>query len=309
MTYYTIMEAYGCLSEMLTFSALTFRLADLMARAKRFTYRVRSCMLLASFSWIYYIIQCIRLFGSREAVRYLLNPLWIAILSSLLVKKVNAGFLCTIPFRKVNFIAPDMDALYNIYIHIWIAQDYDRLAKPQGTVIDVGAHIGLFTLRCLKVYNSPLVVAIEPNPKNVQLLRKNLLLNKVSNNVIVVKAAANSKSGKVNLYVADESGRSSLEPGEHFLNIVKVDAVTIDELVHSLNLYSVDYIKVDVEGAELEVINGARGTIRRFKPTLVIETDTHKADKIFRLLEPLNYEFRVAPYGRLIHLVAMPRKK
>ncbi|MBS7612509.1 FkbM family methyltransferase [Candidatus Bathyarchaeota archaeon] len=172
----------------------------------------------------------------------------------MLVKKVGKYFLCTSLLNRVRFFVLDENAVY-VYYHIWIVRDYERLVKPRGIVLDIGAHVGLFTLRCLKSSNTSLVVALEPHPENARLLYTNVLMNGLRNRVIIVSAAAGPKNGRAKLFIANASSEHSLVPLKDKQSI-DVNMVSLDGLVDSLNLQSIDYIKIDVEGAELEVIRG-----------------------------------------------------
>ena len=102
----------------------------------------------------------------------------------------------------LKVLLPDVESL-DVYHHIWFRQDYEKVAKPHegDIVIDVGAHVGLFTLRCLKCHKVSFVVAIEPHPLNAKLLRANLALNKLKRESTVVEAALGRREGMGELYV------------------------------------------------------------------------------------------------------------
>ncbi|MCS7109570.1 MAG: hypothetical protein NZ903_02115, partial [Candidatus Micrarchaeota archaeon] len=85
----------------------------------------------------------------------LFNPLWILVFSTLVIERLKVKtrkyFLCTSLLNRVKFIISDWSSLY-IYFHIWLANDYEKIVKPTGKVIvDIGAHIGLFTLRAITI--------------------------------------------------------------------------------------------------------------------------------------------------------------
>lgn len=198
----------------------TIELLNLIIKLKRFTYRitVRNLWnliphLISCFTPIGFVIALfsgLRLFGAK-GFRSLLNPLWMITLSSLIVRRRNNSYLiCISPFKNINFFAQDWDSIY-IYYHIWISRDYERLTEPKGIVIDCGAHIGLFALRCLKSLNTLQVVAIEPNPTNVYLLYQNLLMNRVVDKCMIIEAAlGDAVQPKKELYIHSLSGRSSV---------------------------------------------------------------------------------------------------
>lgn len=142
---------------------------------------------------------------------------------------------------------------------------FEKYAK--GTVIDIGANIGYFTLLAATLTDD--VVAIEPEARNVAELEVNVKLNGC-NNVSIIHAAASNKSGVAELNVSQtESGEHSLikPPSRKYQQTQQVKLITIDEL----KLDNVGLIKVDTEGHEYEVLEGASETIKKCSPVLVIE--------------------------------------
>lgn len=213
-------------------------------------------------------------------------------------------FWCISLLNRVRFIASDWSSLY-IYFHIWLANDYEKIVKPMNkVVVDVGAHIGLFTLRAIITYKSDLVVAVEPNPENLNLLYANILLNRVKDRVRIVKACAGRSRGKKKLFISEESGRSSVLPLSG--NYIIVDEVRLDEELDGLD---VDFVKVDVEGAELDVIDGLRNKIRENHPIMVIEVNEQNLASLLNYVKGLGYQTRIRAYGRQnFHVIALPYK-
>ena len=226
----------------------------------------------------------------------MLKPRWAIPLSNLLVKRIDDYFLCTSLLTKMRFYTPDVDAVY-AYFHIYLYADYETFLKPQGLVLDIGSHIGLFAIKCAKHYRSPLVVAIEPCPNNLRFLRANIAMSGISDRVIIVDAAAGAANGKTRFWLSGRSAQHSLLPSKEKKVTIDVNVVSIDKLVMSLNLHDVNYVKIDVEGAEVDVIKGARATIRQFKPILVMETAKSRLPRLSKLLKPHGYSFYVVSYG------------
>ncbi len=144
--------------------------------------------------------------------------------------------------------------------------------KPSlgDVVLDVGAHIGSYTLRYSKMVGSQgKVIAFEPEPDNRRILNWNIRLNKAGN-VSVRSEALGNFHGKARLKLSVHAGvhsfvRTSSEirqTGEILVPVMRMD---------ELDMGRVNLIKVDVEGYELEVLRGAEELIRRFKPNLQIE--------------------------------------
>ncbi len=146
------------------------------------------------------------------------------------------------------------------------------ILKKGMTVIDVGAHIGYYSLYFAKcVGPTGRVFSFEPVPENLALLRKNVLLNRISW-IEAFPEAIFSSTRNISFAAPDQSadsGEGSLVQGHEGRQIL-VHAVTLDLFCTSANIRP-DVIKLDVEGAEHEVLLGARDTIERCHPKLLIE--------------------------------------
>ncbi|MEV7963741.1 FkbM family methyltransferase [Oerskovia paurometabola] len=130
--------------------------------------------------------------------------------------------------------------------------------KPGGRFIDVGANIGLYTVAAAAVVGpTGSVVAVEPTPTTVEMLRENVQLNGFleSDIVRVVEGAAGARRGRAKLAVyAHDSGHNTLYAKDARDASVEVDVVPLDEVVERGS--TVDVVKIDVEGGELAVLRG-----------------------------------------------------
>lgn len=145
------------------------------------------------------------------------------------------------------------------------------------TMIDAGANEGAYTIyAAARIGPAGRVMAIEPSPRELERLRANLELNNAAN-VTVVPAALAERPGQVELQIAEDAHAgqntfgSFVYPGVGSSGQVGVTATTIDMLVDEHGLDRVDVIKLDLEGAEERALTGARQTLRRFRPLLVLE--------------------------------------
>lgn len=137
--------------------------------------------------------------------------------------------------------------------------------KEGDIVVDVGANIGYYTLIFAQlVGKSGKVIAFEPEPKNFEILKKNIAINNYDN-VIVEQKIVSEKCGSMKLYVSDSDivGHRIQQMGdlEHF---VEVESVTLDDYMKKLNLdEKVNFIKIDVEGAEPNVLEGSKEILEK----------------------------------------------
>jgi len=198
------------------------------------------------------------------------------------------------------------------------------LIQPGQAVYDVGANIGFFTMLCSRLAGPQgRVYAFEPIPANLATLRHNLALNDLSN-VTIVEQALSSTTGSAEMFVSPWSAFHSLnvegasKRSDHDLQAgqISVQTVTLDEFVKGEEGRAPDLLKIDVEGAELIVLEGARETLRSCRPLLLCELhDTHAAYGAF--VQEIGYEVRVidaespelADAPRNVHTIAWPRER
>jgi len=195
---------------------------------------------------------------------------------SLLVKEV------IINYHGVSFSLLDSVSVFTLMrVHEpWM---WDLLRLKRGDVfVDVGAHIGKYSVVVAKVVGeNGLVIAIEPHPENYKVLNRNVRLNNL-NNVIALNIAAWSKEGKLKLFIGKGSDLHSVKR-DHGLGFYYVQAKALDDVLDALNIRKVDYVKIDVEGAELEVLKGMERTLKRFRPIVIVEI-TENLDEVMKLM-------------------------
>lgn len=154
-------------------------------------------------------------------------------------------------------------------------------AVPEdGVVLDIGANIGAFSLPLAARAKRGTVHSFEPTSSATTRLQRNIELNGL-HNVVVNQCAASSGSDAMSLWVPEahwkgrlyNSGRTSAYVGEASpgWRREEVAAIRLDDYVARQRLQRVDAIKIDVEGAELDVLEGASGLIRDFRPIVVME--------------------------------------
>ena len=134
-----------------------------------------------------------------------------------------------------------------VYYATFVAGEYNDLQlKPTDLVIDAGANIGDFTIKAAKIVNKGRVIAIEPNPRNLEILHKNIMLNKL-NNVEILPRALSNTTGLVSF--SGESVSASIMKGDE--SSPKVQTVTIDEIMKTFYREGGGVVlKMDIEGAE-----------------------------------------------------------
>jgi FkbM family methyltransferase len=142
---------------------------------------------------------------------------------------------------------------------------------PDDIVIDGGGCYGETALDFAnKAGDNGMVYSFEFVPENVDVFKKNLDLNPtIKNNIEIVQKALWDDSNN-DLFVVFNGGASSVYNSEPTKYDMRIPSISIDEFVKERNLPKEDFIKMDIEGAELEALKGAKETMQKFKPRLAI---------------------------------------
>jgi len=165
-----------------------------------------------------------------------------------------------------------IDMIYGTYEHDTV-QVFQELVQPGMTVVDVGAHVGFYTLLAARlVGTNGRVYAFEPNPEVYNILVRNIQINGYREIVRAVPKGVSNEKRTVSLYVSRErSDEASFYSQESVDNAcIEVETVRLDEFFADEGWPKVDLVKIDVEGAEVEVLEGMRELTSRNKDLKVI---------------------------------------
>lgn len=156
-----------------------------------------------------------------------------------------------------------------------------RFVGPGDVFVDVGANVGLFTVKAARLTGpAGRVVAVEPGTEAAARLRHNIALNAFGHVQVVQKAIADQVGTATLHHIPtgnDPQAFSLLSDGSD-VAAETVETTTLDHLVADCGLPRVDCIKIDVEGAEPLVIAGAAETLQRFHPLVIFEANTTRLD-------------------------------
>ncbi len=183
----------------------------------------------------------------------------------------------------------------------------NKLLRPGMVVFDVGANIGEITMSAaLRVGAAGRVFAFEPMPVLHEKLVFNLHRNGLKH-VDPVRKGLSDKIGVAPIYFAESSfsdgtkheGLGTLYPSEQRAGLAgQIELTTLDSFCAEFQPPRLDLVKIDVEGAELDVLRGGEQTLARYHPYLILEVQNetaqsagHEAKDILKLLEPLGYTF------------------
>lgn len=210
--------------------------------------------------------------------------------------------------------ADDRDALevamvYRVYDEIFLRGD--AALRPGDVVIDAGGHLGTFTALALG-QGAQRVIVFEPDPVNATCLRQTFAPEIGGGSVVILEEAVWNEPGVLRFQesrdslISRVSDPASPESGEPEIT---VRATTIDAAVARLGIARVDLIKLNVEGAEANGVRGARETIRRFRPRIVVNLEhrPEDAEVIPGLVRGLVPDYRIAWRGRQEAFFYRPR--
>jgi len=171
--------------------------------------------------------------------------------------------------RKVKLLSPTLrDTAIIECLDEKLHEQYFKVERGD-VVIDVGASIGEFTIpAAMKAGDDGFVLAIEPEPRNFAFLWMNVKLNKLRNVKLCRKAVANYK-GWTTLYISNHGVTGHTLVPKRETKTIRVEVDTLDNIARDYGLDKTDFVKIDVEGFEIEVLKGADSTLNSAKKIVV----------------------------------------
>ncbi|MEN3025727.1 MAG: FkbM family methyltransferase [Candidatus Methanosuratincola petrocarbonis] len=168
----------------------------------------------------------------------------------------------------------------------WI---YEHLTPKKGEVfVDVGAHIGKYTIEMAKLVGpAGRVFAFEADPDNFNLLKRNVKINNL-NNVSTYNIVAWNSESKILFHKGDSSGHGSVKGSQKF-GYYTLESKPLDHILYGTK---VNWIKIDVEGAEYEVLEGLSQTLETCRPKLIVEIFEKNQEKVFNLMSKFGYKWK-----------------
>lgn len=206
------------------------------------------------------------------------------------------GYKILLPIKRNNKI----DGLsYGIIVNrVWepyTTNLFKQLTTEGMNCIDIGAHVGYFTLLMAGLAgDNGRVLAFEPSTENYNLLVANIKLNDFKNVTAIQKAVSNrAGQAKLYLYELDSGGNTLYGQGSDYTESIAVDMVSIDEFLRG-EMCPVDIMKIDVEGGELAVLSGMTKMCRlsdnlklfiEFNPPLLRQSNTDMTEYWNKLID------------------------
>jgi FkbM family methyltransferase len=181
----------------------------------------------------------------------------------------------------------------------------DFLGENDEIIIDLGGNEGYYALAMKKNNPKAKIVSIEPITETFKLLKKNIQSNNLKN-VILINKAITSRTGKITFEIVPEvsaissadiylQGREWLD--EKRIKKITVDSITLENLCKRLNIKKIDLLKLDVEGAELEILKSSRKILMNTKKVVIEYHNTKLKNKCINILQKLGFKLILKERG------------
>ncbi|WP_233707370.1 FkbM family methyltransferase, partial [Helicobacter cetorum] len=165
-------------------------------------------------------------------------------------------------------------------------------------ILDVGANIGNHSLYFALECKATKILAFEPICSTFEILEKNIVLNHLqniitplnvglSNKSINASIVADSRFGNTIGFHSDNIGGTNLTQDENgAFKLIALDSINLKDY----GFERLDFIKIDVENHEIEMLEGALETLKKYRPIIFIETFKDNKEKVFGILNGLGYQ-------------------
>ena len=176
----------------------------------------------------------------------------------------------------------------------------EQYVKEGDVVIEAGANMGSETLLLSRLTGKGKVYGFEPNPYRFDRLKTNVSINELTN-VEVFEMAIGEKNGDISFHIYPKNfcnaGMSSKYMDTPLTRKITVPQQTLDSFVESHNINKVDFLKMDIQGAEMDLLAGAATMIAKYKPIIFLE-----ALQIYNDIQAMYAE--LAKYGYTVHNIS-----
>jgi FkbM family methyltransferase len=157
--------------------------------------------------------------------------------------------------RLERYLWPD--PLHNIRDKMLDKYSYNEIAVSDGdVVVEIGANIGEFTRAA--ALKALILISVEPDPVAFNCLERNV---SGLSNVTLFNGVVSEKNGNVDFYISSEGADSSIIEPDGYEKMITVESMTLDTLLDKMGISHVDFLKIEAEGGEPEVLRGARNTL------------------------------------------------
>jgi FkbM family methyltransferase len=209
-----------------------------------------------------------------------------------LIKKDHVWFNTKSRIKiKLRSNSTDLDT----FSLIWLLEEYNKHGfkiQKNDVIIDIGAHIGIFSLYASQTCTVGKIFCYEPSIENYELLQHNISENKL-NNIFPNHSAVSNTTGTVKFYINTDNTANSMY--DSTLESIQVKSQTLQNIFDSNNLNVCDYLKLDCEGAEYDIIESLPNEY--FKKIKQIYIEYHFSDSKSDMLENMIKKLKLMSFS------------
>jgi FkbM family methyltransferase len=210
---------------------------------------------------------------------------------------------------KIRIKSTDLQAFANV----WLNREYEEIGffiESDELVIDIGAHIGLFTIYASQFCKNGKIISCEPIKENFELLKENLSMNNLSN-IVLYNNAITDKNDKIKIYLNDDYAANSIYGNGE--NYEEISTLSLSKIIDQ-NMNEKICLKLDCEGAEYKIINNTPDKYfeKISKICLeyhIINDDKSQLKKLQKRLNELNYELVETKTSNKLGLILAKKRK
>ena len=180
-------------------------------------------------------------------------------------------------------------------------ENEDAQVNKSDIVIDAGANMGIFSL--LAATKGAIVYAFEPQPYFYSILCENISLNNFNDIITPICCGISDHKGQFVMSIDRDNLLSASITINRGSDSCEINCTSIDQWVEENNIQRVDFIKVDIEGAERLLLLGARKTIQRWKPKLAISSYHYPDDPVVlkKIIDSFHCNYRISETRKIIY--------
>lgn len=206
---------------------------------------------------------------------------------------------------------------YNNINNLFNFVDFINIDKNKDiTILDIGSNIGIYSLAFANIFKKSVIYSFEPNYNTYKKLCDNIKINtNLSCRVKCFNLGLSNNFGKNNIGLPDnifynkysfsnKKNNSELYSIYGTKNVITINVDLLDNFVKNNNLTKIDFIKIDVEGSEFNVLKGGINTIKKFRPIIFMELNeltknlsNIDCDELYKYFTNLNYIIYPYEYG------------
>lgn len=254
---------------------------------------------------VIYYWKNIKLFSRKSSASKSINKLIVQnsqiinLLNTILTVNMLAQTNSTLRIGNSLFYLPNnfldivqgVIASTNQYFESDLLKELEQYIPQHANILDIGANIGNHSLYWANEMNANKIIAFEPIKKIYDILLKNIEINQLGNVIECHNCGLSNCNGQATIQksYSYNLGGTSIEKSESGdIQIKKLDDFDFNHLT------KIDFVKIDVEQHEILVLEGAKETLKKFKPVIFIETFPNNKNQVFSILNELGYKLEKA---------------